>query len=382
MPELDNYVEEHSSSWGSRIMGSIKGIGTGFVLFLVSFGILFWNEGRAVTTARSLEEGKKKVISVSNEAVDSQNENKLIHISGQAVTDNKLADSEFGIELCALHLKRIVEMYQWKEDKKTHKTSDGKTRTEYSYHKVWSDYEIDSQKFKRQEGHINPPMPLKGIKRSASEVKVGAFWLNSSLIQGISSFEDITITAAHLEKLPEGMKNLKLFENYFYRGNEPLNPKIGDARIRFQYVKPGTTVSVIAQQTGNTFCPYPTKAGRPIEMISIGQITAHNMFQTALSQNAMLTWLLRLAGFLVMLFGMMLILNPLMTLVDVIPIVRDFVGMGVFLISLLVSLVFSLLTVSIAWFFYRPELSLALIAIAIALIVFGRNYSLKKQPTL
>lgn len=176
MPELPGYSEEHSSSWGGRVMASIKGIGFGFILFLASFGILFWNEGRAVITAKSLEEGKKQVITISHESVDSQNENKLVHTSGTTQTKDILLDNEFGLELCGLHLKRIVEMYQWKEEKKTSKTSDGKTRDEYFYKKVWADHEISSEHFKRPEGHINPPMPLQGKTWSASEVKLGAFF--------------------------------------------------------------------------------------------------------------------------------------------------------------------------------------------------------------
>lgn len=115
-------------------------------------------------------------------------------------------------------------------------------------------------------------------------------------------------------------------------------------------------------------------------MLSLGKVSSQSMFQTALAENATLTWILRLAGFLVMLFGVLLILNPLMTLVDVIPIVRDFVGLGVFLVSLVVSLAFSLVTVSIAWFFYRPVFSVVLIAVAITLVFFVRSYSLTAKP--
>src|SRR5437763_1909546 len=42
--------------YGSRLIESIKGVVFGVVLFVVSIPLLWWNEGRAVQTARSLRE--------------------------------------------------------------------------------------------------------------------------------------------------------------------------------------------------------------------------------------------------------------------------------------------------------------------------------------
>ena len=53
----DPFTVTTNESWGSRLVNSIKSVIFGFVLFVVAFPLLFWNEGRAVQTARSLEEG-------------------------------------------------------------------------------------------------------------------------------------------------------------------------------------------------------------------------------------------------------------------------------------------------------------------------------------
>ena len=47
----DRFTEVTQQSWFSRITGAVKGILVGLVLFVVSFPLLFWNEGRAVQTA-------------------------------------------------------------------------------------------------------------------------------------------------------------------------------------------------------------------------------------------------------------------------------------------------------------------------------------------
>ncbi|HWN43032.1 MAG TPA: hypothetical protein VNW71_12480 [Thermoanaerobaculia bacterium] len=74
----DRFTVTTSKSWFSRLAESIKSVLVGLVLFVVSFPILFWNEGRSVKTARSLEEGSGAVVSVSSDLVAPGNEGKLL----------------------------------------------------------------------------------------------------------------------------------------------------------------------------------------------------------------------------------------------------------------------------------------------------------------
>ena len=113
----DSFTEVTHQSWGSRLQEQATQSLVGFVLFLAAFPLLFWNEGRAVDGHKALEEGKGAVIAVSAESVDSGNDGKLIHFSGDATTDQLLNDADFGIEATALKLRRICEMYQWEEEK-------------------------------------------------------------------------------------------------------------------------------------------------------------------------------------------------------------------------------------------------------------------------
>jgi len=52
---MDQVTEVTREGWFSRIVGSLKSVLVGLVLFLASFPLLWWNEGRAVQTARSLD---------------------------------------------------------------------------------------------------------------------------------------------------------------------------------------------------------------------------------------------------------------------------------------------------------------------------------------
>ncbi len=116
---FDRFTETTTKSWGQRISDSIKGILVGLLLIVVSVVGLFWNEGRAVQTARSLAEGAGLVVQGSSARVDAANEGKLVHVSGDTKVTAPIADPEFGVSLRALKLVRVVEMYQWKEEAKT-----------------------------------------------------------------------------------------------------------------------------------------------------------------------------------------------------------------------------------------------------------------------
>ncbi len=80
--DADSYTEFGGRSWGSRLIESIKGVLLGIVMFIVAFPVLFWNEGRAVQTAKSLGEGASEVVSVASDNVETTNEGKLVLCDG------------------------------------------------------------------------------------------------------------------------------------------------------------------------------------------------------------------------------------------------------------------------------------------------------------
>ena len=138
-------------------------------------------------------------------------------------------------------------------------------------------------------------------------------------------------------------------------------------------------ISLVAYQVSNTFEPYHAKAGGTIELLEPGIHSADAMFQQAQKSNTLLTWVLRVVGFIVMLIGFQLIFAPLSVFADVLPILGSIVGVGTGLIASLVAGVFSFLTIAVAWFVYRPVLSIILIAAAggIGFLIFTK---LRKAP--
>ena len=101
-------TETTTESWGSRLGGSIKGVAIGGALFIAGIPLLFWNEGRAVKTAKALEEGASVCVKLPNaDTVDATMDGKLVHVTGTAVTDEQLGDDLFtGLNPKAIRLTR------------------------------------------------------------------------------------------------------------------------------------------------------------------------------------------------------------------------------------------------------------------------------------
>ena len=364
----DSYSETTEQSWFSRLLNSIKSVLFGLVLFLIAFPLLFWNEGRAVRTARSLEEGASAVVSVSADKVDNVNEGKLVYVTGQATTTETLADPDFHVSAPAIKLERRVEMYQWKEEKKSesrNKLGGGtETVTTYSYHKTWSPQLIDSSSFKESGGHQNPrAMPAKSQSWIAKQVTLGAFTLSGDLVAKLNKSEDLS-AGESTETLPEAIKSrAKPDQGAYFLGADPASPAVGDARVAFHVVRPAT-VSVVARQIASTFEEYRAKAGDSILLLTYGTVSPDSMFKAAEDANAVLTWILRGVGFFLMALGLYLIFNPLVVLADVVPFVGSILGAGTALFAGLIAASLSLLTIALGWLSYRPLLGIALLVLS------------------
>ena len=361
----------------------------GLLLFAISFPLLFWNEGRAVKMHKSLEEGANNVTSVSANSIDPSNEGELIHITGQADTNDTLSDQQFAVSETAIMLKRKVAMYQWKEEttSETKKNLGGSTDTEttYSYKKTWSESLIDSSSFEFPNDHKNPSsMPYETANMYADNVNVEAFQLSPALIQRISGAKKLPLTASNIKALPiNDYRNAEIQNGTLYIGN-PSSPEIGDVRISFEVIRP-SVVSIVSVQEGDTLKPYQAKAGADLELLEMGEVSADKMFQNAIESNKVMTWILRFLGIFLMFLGLVMILKPLSVLGDVIPFLGSAVGMGTGILSGLLAIVFSFITIAIAWLFYRPLLSVILIIIATAAItaivtIIKKNKNKKPEP--
>ena len=383
-------TETTTESWTSRLGGAAKGVLVGLVIFLVSFPILFWNEGNCVKTAKALDEGEGACIPVeSNAKVDPEMDGQLVHMTGRADTQDVLSDDQFGVSVTAIALERQTEMFQWREDSKTTEKKNlggsvTKTTT-YTYEQVWSPSAIDSSSFK-EAGHDNPGfIEFPSEEKRAANVTFGAFRLNERQIAHIGRSQAYQFPTDFVSKVShvQHQGNVILVPNKATRDNALNNrdvasqPRIGDMRVTFKVVKPHD-ISLVAKQKGDTFASYLATSKKRVDLLQDGVVDCAEMFENARDANTLTTWAVRIGGFLLMLLGLSMVLRPLSVLADVLPILGDIVGWGTGLVAGVVSFACSLVTIAVAWIFYRPVLGVLLLAAAGAAVFLVWK---KKQST-
>ena len=397
-------------SWVQRLGSSFKGVLIGFALFIAGFPILFLNEGRAVDTAKRLKEGAGAVVDVPADKIDAENEGKLVHVSGKADTQEVLSDDVFGVSATALRLLRTVEVYQTVEHSETTREKRGdKTveKTTYTYSNEWCTKPVDSPQYhEAAKRTANPPaaMPYGDVDKIAQNVTLGAFTLSEAHVKRMGEKKPFAFPADF--KAPASVPGAQYQNGIIYvpynaaaaavapaatnvaaaatnvatavanaaasaivgGHSVAMAPEPGDVRVTFRVVLPHD-VTVVERQDGNTLSPWPASDGETLSFVRDGRVPAAKIFADAQSMNSKITWLLRLVGLLVMYFGLKKVLGPIDTLVDAIPILNGIVAMGTSLAAGLVSAACALLTIGVAWVFYRPWLGIPLIAVGVGLIV-------------
>ena len=381
----DTYTETTRTDWSTRIAASIKGIGAGIILAgLASYG-LFWNEGSAVQTAKSLIEGAGLVVNIDAARVDSANEGKLVHVTGEIKAGVKPNDAEFGVAVDGLRLMRTVEMFQWREDKKID-TSRGvgggeDAVTTYSYKQVWSSSPINSQEFKIRDGHANPAMRYSSATFNGGDVMLGGFRPGEQVTRMLPDNQNMLVDAAMADALRARVHGpVQAIDGRFYLGDNPAQPRIGDIRISY-HVAPAGPVSIIGQQSGSDLTPYQTRAGNRILMVKPETISAVDMFNDAQRDNVIWAWILRFICAFIMFIGFKLILDPIVVIADVVPFVGNLLNAGAALVAFMVTAVVAPVVIAAAWLWYRPMVSIIVIAVGAGLTLGLRMLAGRRTPT-
>ncbi len=338
--------------WGERIRDSLIAPLVGLVVFFGSIGLLFWNEGRAVSAFAALDRGARIVVDVPADRVDPAHEGKLVHLTGQAKASGTLIDTATGIGGSGLlRLERHVEMYQWTEHK---------SDKQIEYRREWSASPQNSDSFRNRQGHENPRMALQAASLVNAGVTLGAFAIDPRVTGEAEPLEDYPVATMK----PTG--GFRPSGNGLYQGQDPANPRIGDLRVTYRAVQAGD-LSVIAAQRNGRLLPYLTPDGPSIALVQTGFWGAADMFKTARDQESVLTWIMRLVGVIVMFVSILLIFKPFSALLGGIPLIGDLFDAGVGLVAFVIALPLSLAVIGFAWLFYRPLMAIGIFAAGAAI---------------
>jgi hypothetical protein len=227
-------------------------------------------------------------------------------------------------------------------------------------------------------------MAVGGETFEAVGIHVGAFRLSPGLVSLINNYTPRPVTKAEAEAAAANHSSAMQMTTggALYIGKDPATPAIGDLRVTYRQAVSGP-VSVIAAQVSDTLEPFAVKNLGTIEILKVGTLSAETMFQQEQEGNVLLTWILRLVGFVMMLVGISLITNILSVLASVIPFLGNLVSAGTGLLGVAVALPLTLATIALAWLAYRPLIGVPLLLASGALVIFAGSklWKARKKPS-
>ncbi|MEB3196476.1 MAG: TMEM43 family protein [Candidatus Sericytochromatia bacterium] len=363
----DSVTEVSEKGLFARLGESIGTALLGVVFFLASFVVLYKNEG-------TVDESKmaRSAVEISAAAPDASKVGQFVAATGPLASQAKLGD-EFLAPGNYLKLTREAQMYAWVENKesRTEKQVGGseKTVTTYSYKRDWTGYPRDSDKFKRQVGHHNPPMTVKGTSVTADQGSLGSLSLDMAKV-ALPSGSPLRLSEASI-------KGGTAVGNQLYVGRaNPNDPRVGDVRVTYSALAPGGTYTVLGKlESASAIGPAMVEDR---EFYRVFQGSKKDALETLSTEYKLWIWGFRLLGFLLCWGGLGMMVSPINTLLDVLPFLGSF-GRGLTgFVTFPIALFLSGLTILIAWITHSL---VAMVVIGVAGLLLGiRLFGAKKAP--
>ena len=267
----------------------------GIVFALLGIGVIALALTRANLFTTLVNEASRDIKTAEYETVNEKYEGHLVAVSGPMAATGTLTDSTFGVSRKTVMLKRVVEIYQWQKN-----CEDG-----CKYEKGWHEGLIRSDGF--EAGHDNPTEAKYESQEYITEnQEFGAYNLPASLIHKLTY--DTTLGPDEISELYRG--DLKVFNEYLTNSANPAEPKIGDYRISYRYVK-DKTITVVAKQVGSSFEEYHSSNKETFYEINEGSETAEEFINRVSDDNKGVNWILVGIGAILLLIGISSIVSKM-----------------------------------------------------------------------
>jgi len=366
----DVYHTSKTVSYGSRIKNSFIGVLLGIALFLGSFFVLYFNEGR--TDLSSVAETAVPIeSSIVSENPELQGQ--LVSTSGTVTSPQQLGDSMFFQQGDYLQVERVSEMYSWVEKKTTTKKKNlGGSETQdttYEYIKEWTDDVPISSGFYQSGSYYNPTKQIDSQTMTVSKAGIGKYQIQPRTVDFPEAVV-ISLSSNNID-LPDDMTFIS--DDYLYNGADYNNPEVGDIRVSYNVVRAGQEMTLFGSLNDNLISSYSNEDGDSLYRLFVED--AEGAVEVLHSEYTKSLWMFRLIGFLMMWFGMLLVLRPITVLLDVVPIFGSISGFAFFFITLPIALLLSLLTIVISLLFHNIVITMivAVVAIVVTLLVLMRR---------
>lgn len=212
-------------------------------------------------------------------------EGTLVSVTGFLDVKNYLGDDLLLHPGPYLLLKRVVEMYSWKEEiVPSHDSPEGAV---FNYYKDWTAKPPESKNFRKPEGHTNPPLKIQGITLYNTFATVDGYFIDPERMvlpvpmnlpmtpdmialenTGEENFSSSGSLFTHISDIGSGavlpvlgtgalLRDLRLEGKYLYVGKgTSISPQVGDIRIHYEVIKAGELVTAFGGLFGNELRPF------------------------------------------------------------------------------------------------------------------------------
>lgn len=368
----NSFTKTTTTGLGQRTANSVGAALGGVLMFLASFGLLFWNEGRTDLSSIAVNATPLDSAVVTT---DQSLQGGLVSVSGEVTSEQKIGDDLFLKDGSYLAVERVVEMYAWVEETKEEKTTNlggsKTTTTTYDYVMEWTAEPKPASDFEYPEEHENPGMTIEADEYRVDTMSIGVYNVSGDV--ELPTLEDLSLTDAMLS-LSSGAKRAS--GEYVFMGTGSLaSPKLGDVRLSYRVLEPGFEGTVIGQLDGDEIVQFIGDDGDELFRLFSG--SREEAIATLHDEFVIITWALRLVGFLLMWFGLMAVFGPIATLLDILPVfgstTRFLVGVGTFPVALILSAVTIL--VSMLLHSLIAVIIAALVVIGVVIVFFKKKRS-------
>ncbi len=209
-------------------------------------------------------------------------------VSGELTYDGDAYDPIFGVSVDAPLLARVSEMYQWLP------RGDG-------FEAGWSEEIVDTG----DAGHSNPtsyPAGTESGAYSAPSAMLGEFYVRDWQLSMLPTHEK-------LSELPSvDTKGFFTAGDYITNSTDPDSPKIGDVRIRYEYVSAGE-ITLTGMQLNGGVKNWKSENGHVFELAFEGKLTWEEVIDGYRDEFEKIVWWLFIPGIVVTIGGAALAMN-------------------------------------------------------------------------
>ena len=380
-------VELTYSNWFSRIGKSIGGIIIGVVFFFGSFVLLYWNEGGA-----DLSKIAKMAVDINATKDAGSDDGKLVCINGEVSANEEIGDDMMFIPSKYLLVNREAQVYAWTERKESETKKDAvgggeTTTTHYYYEKRWVSKAEDDSNFNQSEkidyerkigNKVDNTKAMERVVEDGSKkvetVIMGKYTMDTSSLT-LPSAKDVDNLEGKVD-LPRLRSNYRkeIKSKYVYirKSSGESGDNVGDEKVSYSVVRYPFQGCVFGKLDGTSLKTYNVDIAMKNEntLFRLFDTDRESAIKIMHSEFVFWLWLCRIGGFLAMFIGLILIFDPISTVLDLVGMVGSVSRFLVNVILFFVSLALSIITIIVSAIAHNLIVLIIVLAVIVGLIIF------------